>query len=146
MYKVFRKKQASYIVTGALNTCFAFVLFSMCIELFGESINVLVAFALISGISYVSGYFLYKQFVWNKTKISAVEFFRFIRSNLFFFSINIIMLHIFVNVLDFAPIIVQLITTGSLVVVSFLIHDTWTFSQQIESPEVTNITKVESEN
>ncbi len=139
------KEQASFLLIGALNTCIAFVLFSLFILFFSESINVLVISTLVSAFSYVSGYYLYKRFVWSKTRVSSKEFNRFIRSNLIFFTINLFSLHIFVNVLDFAPVIVQLITTGSLAVVSFLVHNNWTFSQKFDDPESTSITKVESE-
>ena len=139
------KQQASFLLIGALNTCIAFLLFSLFILFFSESINVLVISILVSAFSYVSGYYLYKRFVWSKTRVSAREFYRFIRSNLIFLSINLFSLHIFVNVLDFAAIIVQLITTGSLVVVSFLVHNNWTFSQKVRVLEETNFSRLHSE-
>ena len=122
------RRQASYLLVGAFNTGFALVLFSISVKYFHDSINVLVLLAIVSGFSYLSGYFLYKCFVWNKTRVSVAEFYKFVRSNLFFFGINFISLYVFLNVLDFAPIIVQIITTSSLVAASFFVHDNWTFS------------------
>ncbi len=139
------KQKSSFVLIGALNTSFAFLLFSLLISFSQRGNQVLYINMVSSGISYISGYFLYKYFVWSKSKVSLMEFYRFVKSNLIFLSLNLISLHVFVNVLDYAPVIVQLITTGSLVIVSFLIHDNWTFDQVIETPEESMITKGKSE-
>lgn len=145
MNRISAKQQISFLLVGAISTGLALVLFSMSVFFFRDYVNILVISTLVSGISYISGYFLYKCFVWTKSKVSLMEFYRFVKSNLFFLGLNLISLHIFVNVLDYSPVIVQLITTGSLVVVSFLIHDNWTFDQAIEAPEESAITKDKSE-
>jgi putative flippase GtrA len=139
------KQKSSFVLIGALNTSFAFLLFSLLISFSQRGNQVLYINMVSSGISYMSGYFLYKYFVWSKSKISLMEFFRFVKSNLIFLGINLASLHIFVNILDFAPVLVQLVTTGSLVVVSFLIHDNWTFDQLPEVPEERTLAKGKSE-
>lgn len=128
-----------------MNTTFAFFLFSILIAASQPGSQVLYLNIISSGISYISGYFLYKNFVWSKNKASLREFMRFVKSNLIFLALNLITLSIFVNELGFAPIVVQLFTTGFLVIISFLIHANWTFDQIEEVYEANNLTKAKDE-
>jgi putative flippase GtrA len=134
-----------FVLVGLLNTLIAFALFTVLVLFFRPGVQVLYVIVLSSGLSYVSGFFLYKNFVWRESAASIHEFIKFVKSNLMFLSLNLIALYLFVNRLNFDPIAVQLFTTGILVVVSFLIHDRWTFAKQIEFSEGTKVAKVESE-
>jgi putative flippase GtrA len=134
-----------FVLVGLLNTLIAFALFTALVLFSRPGFQVLYVIILSSSLSYVSGFFLYKKFVWRESAASIYEFIKFVKSNLVFLTLNLMSLYLFVNRLNFDPIAVQLFTTGILVVVSFLIHDRWTFSQKFDDPESTSITKVESE-
>ena len=134
-----------FVLIGSINTLIAFALFTALVFLFRPGFQVLYVLVVSSGISYVSGFFLYKNFVWKESAASVEQFIRFVKANLLFLALNLMSLHVFVNGLDFEPIAVQLFTTGVLVVVSFLIHDRWTFDPQLDVLKDTEINGVESD-
>ena len=143
--KVIEFQKSRFVLIGAINTLFALLLFSVLVSWSNPEIQVIYLNIISSSISYVTGYFLYKNFVWTKTRASLVEFYRFVKSNILFLGLNIISLQIFVNGLDLSPITVQVTTTGVLVVISFLIHDNWTFDQRSEELEFENSARVRDE-
>ena len=140
--KAIKFRKSRFVLIGAINTLFALLLFSVLVSWSKPEIQVIYLNIISSSISYVTGYFLYKNFVWTKTRASLVEFYRFVKSNILFLGLNIISLQIFVNGLDLSPITVQVTTTGVLVVISFLIHDNWTFDQRSKGLRVENSAKV----
>lgn len=130
---------------GSINTVIAFLLFTVLIWFSSPKVQVLYIIILSSGISYISGFYLYKNFVWNNSAASYSEFVRFVKSNLLFLGLNLMSLYYFVNRWNFSPIAVQLVTTGVLVFVSFLIHDRWTFGRPVQGSKIKDLSKVDNE-
>jgi len=124
-------RKIRYVITGTWNTLFsylAFVLIYLLAKPYGLHITIILIFSQIFGLT--NAYITYKLFVF-KTKGNYVkEYLRFYLVYGFSFVVNLILIHLFVDVMQFNPIISQAVIACIVVVLSYIGHNNFSFMEK----------------
>lgn len=116
-----------YLVIGAWNTLFSYLLFWLCYHLLGDWIGYGGALTVSTGLSIVQSYATQRILVWRSGGAIPGEFTRFLLTNAGMYLLNLAVLALLVELLGMPVLPAQLIATVVVVVAGFLLLRSFTF-------------------
>jgi putative flippase GtrA len=122
------KTEVRYVLAGIWNSLFGIALFASLMHLFSSSLNYGVILGFSYTISIVQSHFVQRKYVWSSNFGYRKELFRFGLVYVGQFIANLGLLAFMVEVLEQKVLPSQIIITGFLIGISFLINKKWTFS------------------
>lgn len=120
-------QRSRYLIVGGVNTVFGFALFTGVFLLFENKFNYLTIFVFCQVVAVLFSHSMQRRFVWRTEVGYLVELFKFSASYFFISVINILLLAVAKERLNF-PVLYSQYTIGfSLILAMYFIQKTWVF-------------------
>jgi putative flippase GtrA len=121
------RHEVRFLIAGAYNTAFGYLVFTVLFELFGHQINYVVIGCLSQAIAVVSAFLVYRRYVFGSAGSWSSSFLRFNISQLASFTFGIAALYLLVSGTGLSPVLAQAIVICASVVISYLLHRYFSF-------------------
>ena len=125
-----KNTQIKFAIVGFWNTLFAWIVFVTIQLLFVPPLTNLKSVLVTYVVSVVNSYGMQRVFVWGSKSQVASEFLKFVLVTFCQLSLNLLLMHFFVDLRGFAPIPSQLLISIFLICLTYLVMKNWTFKNR----------------
>ena len=122
-------REVRYAIAGIWNSIFGIALFGLLLVTLQSKIGHLWVLTITTPITVVQSHFVQRRYVWQSNSKYHHELGRFISVYSGQYVANLALLYFLVDTLNFQVFPSQLVITGILIGVSFLINRNWTFAK-----------------
>ncbi len=128
------RHEVRFLIAGAYNTVFGYVVFSVLFELFGRQINYVAIACLSQAISVVSAFMVHRHFVFTYSGQWLTSFFRFNISQMGTFAFGLAALYGLVSRTRLSPLLAQAIVICASAIISYILHRYFSFRVHEDRP------------
>lgn len=121
-----------YLLIGAWNTLAGYAIFAVLYLLVGTSIGYLFTAALSHLLAVTQSFVCHRQFVFQSRGKWVEEYWRFHIAHLGSLLLGLVLLPLLVELLGISPLIAQALLTIFFVIVSFFVHQHFTFRKSVD--------------
>ena len=114
-----------FIFTGSINTIFGYLVYACGVVVFGLSYFWSVVLSYVIGVTF--SYLMFRAHVFTTGERGWRSYMRFIPTYIVLFFINIIALHILVDIADWNKLVAQAVVVPGCAVLSFIINKIFVF-------------------
>lgn len=126
--KFWKEQIYRYIIVGAWNTIFGFLVITILKLTAMPPLNTITAVTIASVLSVVQSYVMQRKFVWRSSSEIYNEFPKFIVIAIFQYIVGLLLIIYFVDHRKFPLLPTQLIVSLTLVAITFVLMRSWTFA------------------
>lgn len=129
------RQKINYVIAGAWNTVFAYGTFIFLYYITKPvKLHIVIVLVFSQIISLTQAYITYKFFVFKTRANYLREYLRFYLVYGFSFLVNLILIYLLVDILDYHPVISQGLIACIVVVISYLGHSNFSFMEREMAP------------
>lgn len=122
-----RHQQLRYLLTGAWNTAAGYAIFVVLYFLLAPKVNYMAIAVAAHMVAVTQSFITQRLLVFRSRKNWLAEYGRFHIAHLFTLGLGLVLLSVLVEALEISPLLAQAIVTAAVVMISYVVHQHFTF-------------------